>query len=161
MSSTLFRRILVPHDFSKPADRALKEAVALARAHGGRLIVHHVITPYYLPSDPRFGVPNASSFVPELTARLERIVSRAVKGTRLRYQVRVTVGDPPAQLLEAARRADCIVMSTHGRSALARFILGSVAEKIVRHSPIPVLTLRVRPKTSRASTKRREPRQAA
>jgi nucleotide-binding universal stress UspA family protein len=166
MSSTLFRRILVPHDFSKPADRALKEAVALARAHGGRLIVHHAITPFYLPGDPRFGksidgIPNAASFIPELSGRLERNVAKAVAKTRVRYRVHVTVGDPAAQLLEAARHADCVVMSTHGRSGLAHFILGSVAEKLVRHSPVPVLTLRVQPTAARSSEKRGDKRRAA
>jgi nucleotide-binding universal stress UspA family protein len=73
----------------------------------------------------------------------------------------VTVGDPAAQLLDAARHADCVVMSTHGRTGLAHFILGSVAEKIVRHAPVPVLTLRVRPKASPARTTRREKRRAA
>lgn len=166
MSSTLFRRILVPHDFSEPAHRALKEAVALARAHGGRLIVHHAITPYYLPGDPRFGrtidgIPNAASFIPELTDRLDGIVRKAVAKTRVAYRIHVTIGDPAAQLLEAARHADCIVMSTHGRSGLAQFILGSVAEKVVRHSPIPVLTLRVRQRARRPSASARDRHQAA
>jgi nucleotide-binding universal stress UspA family protein len=161
MPSTLFRRILVPHDFSAPADRALVEAIALARAHRGRLLVHHVITPYYLPADPRYGVPDAASFVPELTKRLEQIVRKAVAKTPVAYRVRVTVGDPATELVKAARQADCVVMSTHGRSGLAHLLLGSVAEKLVRLSPVPVLTLRPAAKARRTSAKRRERRQAA
>ena len=55
-SSKLFRRILVPHDFSDAAARALKEAVALAATHEGRLIVQHVIVPFYMPTELPFGL---------------------------------------------------------------------------------------------------------
>ncbi len=148
MPSTLFRRILVPHDFSAAADRALREAVALAHAHRGRIVLHHVVTPFYLPVDPRFGmaidqIPNPAAFVPELTRRLEQIAAKAVGRTRVKWTVRVDVGDPATKLLEAARRVDCVVMSTHGRTGLGHLLLGSVAEKLVRHAAVPVLTLRV------------------
>lgn len=151
MASTLFRRILVPHDFSGAADRALKEAVALAAAHRGRLVVHHVITPFYLPGDPRFAmgvdrIPSPLSFVPELTKRLDALAKKAVGATRVKYRVHVTVGDPAAQLFDAARHVDSVVMSTHGRTGLTHLLLGSVAEKLVRHAPVPVLTLRVPPR---------------
>jgi universal stress protein A len=161
MASTLFRRILVPHDFSAAADRALREAVALARAHRGRIVLHHVITPFYLPTDARFamavdGLPLPESFIPELTRRLDAIAAKAVGTTRVKYAVRVEVGDPATKLLEAARRVDCVVMSTHGRTGLGHLLLGSIAEKLVRHAPVPVLTLRVpRKKMPSARPRRR------
>lgn len=160
MPSTLFRRILVPHDFSAAADRALREAVALARAHRGRIVLHHVVTPFYLPADPRFAmaidqIPNPATFVPELTRRLEAIAAKAVGTTRVPWTVRVDVGDPATKLLEAARRVDCVVMSTHGRTGLGHLLLGSVAEKLVRHASVPVLTLRVPRTRTRAMRSRR------
>jgi universal stress protein A len=160
MPTTLFRRILVPHDFSAAADRALREAVALAHAHRGRIVLHHVVTPFYLPADPRFGmaidqIPDPAALVPELTRRLEAIVTKAVGRTRVRWTVRVDIGDPATRLLEAAHRVDCVMMSTHGRTGLGHLLLGSVAEKLVRHAPVPVLTLRVPRTQARAARARR------
>ncbi len=64
---------------------------------------------------------------------------------------RVDVGDASQCILDAARRADVVVMSTSGRSGLKHLLIGSVAEKIVRHSTVPVLTIRVPEKPARAA----------
>jgi nucleotide-binding universal stress UspA family protein len=60
----------------------------------------------------------------------------------VRYETLVTRGDPAEQVLNAARslEADLIVMGTHGRKGLSHLVLGSVAERVVRESPVPVLT---------------------
>src|SRR4051812_29579794 len=107
-SSKLFRRILVPHDFSDAAARALKEAVGLAAAHEGKLIVQHVIVPFYMPADTPFGLggdamPNPATFVPEMTNRLETLTKKAVGATGVKYSVRVEVGEPSTAILDAAR----------------------------------------------------------
>lgn len=147
-SSKLFRRILVPHDFSDAAARALKEAVALAATHEGKLILQHVIVPFYMPAELPFGLasdtlPNPASFIPEMTKRLETLAKKAVGSSGVKYAIRVEVGDPSTAILDAARGADVIVMATHGRSGLAHLLIGSVAEKVVRHATTPVLTIRV------------------
>jgi nucleotide-binding universal stress UspA family protein len=54
----------------------------------------------------------------------------------------VVLGHPVERILDAARRADTIVMATAGRSGLAHLVIGSVAERVVRHAPVPVLTIR-------------------
>jgi nucleotide-binding universal stress UspA family protein len=59
--------------------------------------------------------------------------------------VRVELGYAAQGIIDAARGHDSIVMATSGRTALTHFLIGSVAEKVVRHAPVPVLTLRVRP----------------
>lgn len=147
-SSKLFRRILVPHDFSDAAARALKEAVALAATHEGKLILQHVIVPFYMPAELPFGLasdalPNPASFIPEMTKQLEALAKKAVGSSGVKYAIRVEVGDPSTAILDAARGADVIVMATHGRSGLAHLLIGSVAEKVVRHATTPVLTIRV------------------
>ena len=71
-----------------------------------------------------------------------------------RVTYRVDVGDASQCILEAARRADSIVMSTHGRSGLTHLLIGSVAEKVVRHATVPVLTIRVPDKAARAAARR-------
>jgi nucleotide-binding universal stress UspA family protein len=154
MPKSLFRRILVPHDFSRQATVALKAAAGLAREHRGSLTVLHVVVPFYMPADVPFGLaattmPSPASFVPEQRAHLEELVTTALGADAPRVTCRVDVGDASQCILDAARRADSIVMSTHGRSGLSHLLIGSVAEKVVRHATVPVLTIRVPEKRAR------------
>jgi nucleotide-binding universal stress UspA family protein len=137
-----FRRILVPHDFSDHATRALRTALDLARQSAGRVTVLHVVTPVY----PMAAVPAAWMPPPDLvpTARqeLERLVKRAAgRADAPPVACRVEVGDPAERIVALAARADLVVMATRGRSGLAHLLIGSVAEKVVRHAPAPVLTM--------------------
>jgi universal stress protein A len=143
----LFRKILVPHDFSPHANRALKVAAALAREHRGRLLVLHAIAPF----TPVTGFPalEETAWIPPADLvgheqrRLESLVARTVGGRGApRATVRVIIGDPFQRIIAAAAGMDLIVMATAGRTGLSHLLIGSVAEKVVRHSPVPVLTLR-------------------
>jgi len=70
---------------------------------------------------------------------------------------RAVLGEPVQSILAAARRADTIVMATLGRTGLAHLVMGSIAERVVRHSPVPVLTVRpgsARRRTARARARR-------
>jgi universal stress protein A len=151
--SRLFRKVLVPHDFSPPATQALRAAAQLAAEDGGRLFVLHAIPPVY----PVVGVPPVAPIEwfpppvpsPELIAnerrRLEKLVAREVpRRLRVRAECRVVIGDPFASIMNAARGVTAIVMATLGRTGLPHLLLGSVAEKVVRHAPVPVLTVRPR-----------------
>jgi universal stress protein A len=137
----LFRTILVPHDFSAPATRALRLAAALARGRG-RIVVLHVITPFPVtgltPAELPYLPP--ANLAPETKKQLEALVLRTL-GARRGVESRVVVGDPAARIVvAAARRATCVIMGTQGRTGLAHLLIGSVAEKVVRHSPRPVRT---------------------
>jgi nucleotide-binding universal stress UspA family protein len=148
MPASLFRRVLVPHDFSPQATVALKTAARLAREHDGTLIVLHVVVPFYIPADVPFGfaadaMPSPTQFVPEQRKRLESLVKKALGTDAPPVTYRVDVGDASQCILDAGRRADSIVMSTSGRSGLSHLLIGSVAEKVVRHANVPVLTIRV------------------
>ena len=142
-----FRRILVPHDFSHHATRALAFAARLAKKEGGRLVVLHAIPPF--PAVTAH-MAAARTYLPEgemlraARRRLEGIVARTVRGAKPPVQVRVVIDDPLTAIDAAARGADLIVMSTAGRTGLGRLLIGSTAEKVVRHARIPVLTLRPR-----------------
>ena len=151
MPARFFRRILVPHDFSPQATVALKAAAALAREHRGRLTVLHVIVPFYVPADMGFGLaadsfPAPTTFVPEQRKSLETLVAKALRGRETPVTCRIDVGDASMCILDASRRCDSIVMSTAGRSGLSHLLIGSVAEKVVRHSHVPVLTIRTQDK---------------
>jgi len=155
----LFRRILVPHDFSEHATRALRLAAELARAHDGRLVVMHVITPYHPATalaEERVPWYPEPDLVTSERRNLEVLVARTIGGRHAPpVACKVVVGDPFHRIVDAARGADLVVMSTAGRTGVARLLIGSVAEKVVRHSPVPVLTLRAAVR-ARARTRRRD-----
>jgi nucleotide-binding universal stress UspA family protein len=160
--SRLFRRILVPHDFSKEATKALRVAAELAAGARGRLIVVHAIPNVYpiagLPPMAPVGWYPPAVAPAELVAterrRLDSLVARTLRGRgRPRAACHVVTGDPYQCIMDAARGATAIVMSTLGRTGLPHLLLGSVAEKVVRHAPIPVLT--IRPRALRKASARR------
>ena len=154
-----FRRILVPHDFSPHAAGALKVAAQLAGSKG-RILVLHVVVPFTPVTDiPPAGI---SSYISpdELISGAERQLESAVRkalprGSGVRVDTRVVIGDPYQRIMQATRGMDAVVMSTAGRTGLSHLLIGSVAEKVVRHSPIPVLTLRpeVARKAARGTTR--------
>jgi nucleotide-binding universal stress UspA family protein len=142
-----FRRLLVPHDFSKQADGALKVAARLV-ARGGRLVVLHVVVPYVPVTDiPPAGIAasyvDPKELVAAASAQLERTVAKALPNKiGATVERKVELGDPHDQIIKEGRAMDVIVMATTGRTGLSHLLIGSVAEKVVRHSPVPVLTLR-------------------
>ncbi len=133
-----FRRLLVPHDLSVHSDEALGAAAELAGPQGDILVLHAV-----MPI-----VPPGVSYAPIDTLirgderYLKRVVADRIGASGPRTTVKVVVGDPFHRIMENTRDRDAVVMSTRGRTGLAHLVIGSVAEKTVRHSPIPVLTLR-------------------
>ena len=112
----MWKTILLPHDFSSGADRAATLAHDLAKVHGARLVILHVA---------------------ELKRELER------EGVEVSFEA--VIGHPAAEITTVAEKlgADVIVMGTHGRTGLVRALLGSVAAKVVRHSKVPVVTIRI------------------
>ena len=141
-----FRTILVPTDFSQASEHALAHAQALARSFGGSLHLLHVVP------DPVLASAWSEAYAYDLTTLGERLRAEAQQQLAERAgaigDVPVTtealVGSPAAliALTAAERGVDLIVMGTHGRGGLTHFFMGSVAERIVRSAPCPVLTVR-------------------
>jgi nucleotide-binding universal stress UspA family protein len=134
----MLERILVPTDFSAPSDAVLSYARLLANTYDASLHLLHVTatrsTPPSAPSDSWNREPAALCQLRDrLTAddRRRRIVVRVLEAP-----------DPARQIVRYARAMDIdlIVMGTHGRSAVAQLLMGSVAEKVVRTAPCPVFT---------------------
>lgn len=158
MKTTLFRHVLVPHDFSEAADQALQAAADHAAAAGGRLTVLNVVAPTYLISDPMFtaSLPPPEAAVPDVRASLEQRVGRVLRKHEVPVKVVVQVGHPAETIVDAARSASLVVMSTHGRTGVSHLLMGSVAERVVRLSPTPVLTLRPKGRAKGGSKGRRK-----
>jgi nucleotide-binding universal stress UspA family protein len=152
----LFRTILVPHDFSRHATRALRVAAALAGSDG-HLVILHVI-PTLPESANRMPARIFASERSRLTQLVRRVLARK-KGPSV--ECRVEAGDPYRHIAAAARRTDTIVMGTLGRTGLPHFLIGSVAEKVVRHALVPVLTVRPPAVTARRVASSRRTRGAA
>ncbi len=143
------KRILVPTDFSKNADYALQYALTFARAVGAKLYLLHVVHfPAYtapqtlrLPGDTVSQVLNG--FVKEAKQRLKELVEKT-KGPEVILPPVVHVGLEYTEIaaFAAKEKIDLIIMGTHGRTGLAHAFLGSVAERVVRYAPCPVLTVR-------------------
>jgi nucleotide-binding universal stress UspA family protein len=142
-----FTHILCPIDFSDSARFAVARAAALVAPGGAGITLLHVIEP-----PPSYGdEPVASDFLDTVGARATQLVARWADELRAKVDVpvaaEVRIGSPAAHalaVLEADPTFDLVVMGSHGRTGLGRALLGSVAEKVVRHAPCPVLVARDR-----------------
>jgi len=143
----LFENILCPIDFDENSIIAAEMARDLLQRPDGRLYLLHVMNFPFALTDQEAALP-----VSEAKRKLEEIALEHFGG-KIRYEVLVENSDDPAKaILETARRLPpgCIVMATHGRKGMDRFLLGSVAEKVLRESPWPVLTIRPQPQATTA-----------
>lgn len=139
-----FRHILVPVDFEASSKRALEVATDLALKFEAKLTLFHAWdTPAYAYAN--FYVPG------DLWSLLEEAAKKQLCETLVEVRKRVPHADSvlvygPAgfEILKAIERedVDLVVLGTHGREGLSRVLLGSVAEKVVRGSSVPVLTIR-------------------
>ncbi|MFO0615409.1 MAG: universal stress protein [Polyangiaceae bacterium] len=141
---TKFAHILVPIDFGEASDLALETALALASKFDATVTLLHaswVPTEHYALSGEGIHWPVAA-----VSDAARKSFDAALAEAKLRYPrvdgVFVTA-EPRHAILDVAtgRKCDLIVMGTHGRRGLTRVLMGSVAERVVRTSPIPVLTL--------------------
>jgi universal stress protein A len=147
----IWKTILVPHDFSSSANHAAAIARDEAKLHGAKILLLHVID---LPSaiEPstvvvpeatgspisvkEYAVSSAEAHLADIVARLGKDGATATPFIRL--------GNPVDEINRFVdeQKVDLIVMGTHGRSGLQHLLVGSVAERVVRSSPKPVLTIR-------------------
>jgi nucleotide-binding universal stress UspA family protein len=140
MPAPAYRTILVPLDGSPLSERALPEAVALAERSGARLLLLRVaVADFVTRTDPRSGEP----YLVDLAADYLRDVAGRVAAQSAAVAIETVEarGEPGPEIGRVAREreADLIVMATHGRSGLGRWLYGSVADHVLRHAPAPVL----------------------
>jgi nucleotide-binding universal stress UspA family protein len=154
------QRILVPTDFSQPADAALIYAKELAEKFGARLQLLHVVAlPTFYPMGAEATAFPMAELLTETETAAQSTLEELARGTGLpadRVGVRTTVGTPVSEILDAIANdgIDLVVMGTHGRGMVEHMLLGSVAERVVRRSPVPVLTVHGLQGTNRQTTVR-------
>lgn len=144
-----FRRLLVPVDGSPTSMSVIGPAEKFAQLYGSDVLVLHVETPYVPPSPvlpgmdvvfPHMVPPATPSLEDDVTAAAaQRFEQAGLKTARL-----TTVGEPASEILDLSvnRGIDLIALGTHGRSGLARWALGSVAERVLRSGEVPILLVR-------------------
>jgi nucleotide-binding universal stress UspA family protein len=142
----LIKKILVATDFSDTAQLAVDYAAALASEVGASVVVAHVA------AIPVVAIPDHLFVTAAETVQLMRELEIALGDVKRRVEERGAVpvetelaeGNAWSELIRIAKHRGCdlIVMGTHGRTGLTHLLLGSVAEKVVRHAPISVLTVR-------------------
>jgi nucleotide-binding universal stress UspA family protein len=146
----VFRRILHATDFSSASRPAFARAIALARQNRAPLSIAHALPPPAMIVGDGFATPQTYEVIDRSARQHARKQLTALVARARRAGVRATAllldGAPHEQVPRAARRtrADLIVIGTHGRSGLSKVLLGSVAERVVRFAPCPVLTVRSR-----------------
>ena len=134
--------ILVALDFEPISEAALEAAAELSQRLGWQLVLLHVAgTPAY--AHPEVGAPYLAGVEDDLLRDAQRALGRAASGLPS-ARAMVREGDPATEILRAIHeiRPRLVCLGTHGRRGLSRVLLGSVAERVVRESPVPVLTLR-------------------
>jgi universal stress protein A len=146
----IWKTILVPHDFSSSANHACAVARDEAKTHGARVILVHVIDlPYQMAPESsmiatateepvsmkEYASRGAEKHLDDIAARLAKDGIEPTKFIRF--------GRPHDEITKLAEEAKCdlIIMGTHGRTGLAHLLVGSTAERVVRTSKVPVLTV--------------------
>ena len=146
MTSTVFQRIVVPTDFSDSSEAAWALAPRVAAALGSEVVLLHVFVPPLV-----YGEPTAGAGTADVYEKSERWVEETLstwagaaraQGVSVRTLIRTGTAHEEIVAVATEERADVIVLGTHGRTGLARVLIGSVAERVIRFAPCPVLTVR-------------------
>ena len=146
---TDLNKILVPTDFSDASAAALKYACTLADAmHAELSVLHTVANPYSLNVRTDFYSPPEEFFERRDHHARELLDAQLTPEQKERYHAAMELrhGDPAQQILQYLYEhgaVHLVVMATHGRGGVARLMMGSVADKIVRMAPCPVVTIRL------------------
>ncbi len=147
-----FTTILCPVDFDQNSLAALEYAGELASEDPkATLDILHVVP---IPPGPEVAIP-FEKLEGRARLKLQHLVDKRLS-PQIRYAIHVRTGDPAGEVICLAEQsgADLIVIATHGRKGLRRFVLGSVAERVVREAPCAVLTVKPEMRLRRARPKR-------
>ncbi|HZP46354.1 MAG TPA: universal stress protein [Candidatus Binataceae bacterium] len=136
-----YKLILCPVAFDENSLRVLREAAAIARAFGGKIVVLHVVWINPLSTEGFVFAELRDSQTKAALDKLTQFVAGELSGVD--HQLAVEVGEAGDTILDLAKdlKPDLIVMATHGRHGVKHLMLGSVAERIVRSADAPVLTI--------------------
>ena len=143
------KTILVPCDFSEYAERAFAWALGLAEGWGAKIVLLHAVPLFSNLTRPQtmflLDIPKVEAeLIADAKKRLQEFAAKN-RTSAVTVEIRAVMGDPCWEICLAAERepADLIVIGSHGRTGFMHLYLGSVAERVVRHAPCPVLVVRL------------------
>ena len=146
----MFKTILFCTDFSENSHYAFTYALHLAKTNRSKLLILHVLPEIVFPEQLSIYLP--SDKLDEFRASQKKMLDQDMKTHYLQkmegfdnFQILLKQGEPSQEIIRTAKKesADLIVMGTHGRTGLDHIIFGSTAERVVRKSPSPVMTIRL------------------
>lgn len=147
MASRLFSRIVVPTDFSGCSEEAWALARRIAGAVGSEIVLVHVFVEPPSYGEASFPVDSVWQVIESARKWVEQELEKWADAARekgISVRTLVRTGSPYQEIVDLAtdERADLVAMGTHGRSGVSRLLLGSVADRVIRLAPCPVLTVR-------------------
>jgi nucleotide-binding universal stress UspA family protein len=143
------RRVLVPVDFSDASTSAIRHAKEIALTYGAEIVLLHVVEEPVYPE--AYGIETAGFPTDDVAERVEARLGEIAR-EKIGYEhvlVTAVVGPPARSILEytTENEVDLIVQATHGRTGLDHVLLGSVTERVLRHSPVPVFVVKPKRKS--------------
>jgi nucleotide-binding universal stress UspA family protein len=140
-------KILVPVDFSTTSNKAFAYARNMVKCWGGELHLLHVLDTDFLTGAVHITIEPLDESVAKWRKRAEDKLASTYKGedgTELPGKIHIREGKPSEEILQAAEElgAHMVIIGSHGRMGLERAIFGSVAEKVVKNAPMPVLVIK-------------------
>lgn len=140
-----FKQILIPIDFSACSKRAIDAGIAMARQFGAQVHLLHIVEPAAAAPLALAGVLPQGEMVERLEENARELIRKLVDeyGKDVKVDGLVAAGSPPLEIARFAKRnnIDLIVTATHGRTGIGHVLMGSVAERLVRHAPCPVMVV--------------------
>ena len=143
----VYKRILVPIDFSESSKKALGSSITLAKTFQAELVLMYVVETAVYPADFGFGQVTVPGIEREMTERGEAELGKLVKSQiagAVPSRTLVCTGKPFLEIIKVAEeeKVDLIVIATHGHTGVEHILFGSNAEKVVRKAPCDVLVVR-------------------
>ncbi|MBS1114878.1 MAG: UspA protein [Nitrospirae bacterium] len=137
----MYRNIILAYDGSKFSNKALQEAISLAKSSGGSLLVLSVVD---ITDEFESEAPGLTD---KMTKKLLKLAQKALAkavAAKVKAKVEVHVGDAYEMIVDIAKKkkADVIVMGSHGRTGLTRLLMGSVTSRVIGHAPCSVLIVK-------------------
>jgi nucleotide-binding universal stress UspA family protein len=137
----MYKNIILAYDGSKFSNKALKEAISIAKTSGGNLLILSVVD---ITDEFESEAPGLTD---KITERLLKLAQKALEkavAAGVKAKVEVHVGDAYEMIVDVAKKkkADVIVMGSHGRTGLTRLLMGSVTSRVIGHAPCAVLVVK-------------------
>jgi nucleotide-binding universal stress UspA family protein len=136
----MYKNIIVAYDGSKYSNKALNEAIRIARVSGGNLTILSVVD---VTDEFESQAPGLTEDMTEKVKKQVQKASEKASADNIKVRGEVRIGDAYEMIVEAAgkRKCDLIVMGSHGKTGLKRLLMGSVTSRVIGHAPCKVLVI--------------------